>query len=103
MGGNLTYTDHTSATGSTTNPNSTNGTPVISFTAATSIEVGRSAHSEGSYTNARGNFSHAEGGYTVAYGGASHAEGYTTIASGAYSHAEGAYTTTSGIIFTRRR
>ena len=54
------------------------------------------SHAEGSGTKASGNYSHAEGSGTTASSDSSHAEGSSTTASGWYSHAEGGYTTASG-------
>jgi hypothetical protein len=59
--------------------------------------IGISAHAEGYYTIAGGNYgSHAEGYGTIASGNYSHAEGRQTIASGLESHAEGEQTKAIG-------
>ena len=60
-----------------------NGTTSIQFAG------GLGSFSEGSYTQATGQYSHAEGKGSLSYGYSSHAEGTQTQANGNYSHAEG--------------
>jgi hypothetical protein len=58
--------------------------------------TGVSAHAQGYYTEARGEYSHAEGLTTLASGTCSHAEGTNGTAGGSFSHAEGNYTQANG-------
>lgn len=59
--------------------------------------LGRGSHSEGYYTETKGEYSHAEGWETVSRGLGSHAEGNKTQTIGNFSHAEGFGTTSKGV------
>jgi len=75
----FTYSDNTSASGSTDNPNSANGDIITNYIPAVPAV----------YSPTKGQ--HAEGYYTVAYGDYSHAEGIYTIASGSGQTVIGQY------------